>query len=268
MKNFNTRRFGQVLKYEFATNYRTMLWYALGVMLAYVIIFWFVHQNWSHYDPNDELGTQHYLQFVSHSVAEGAYVVTIIVALASACLWLRNVQQKAPRIVMLMLPATNLEKFLARWVYLIAFTFVATFVSFLAADLLHALYLGVHDGQMAFATDEYLRHFVADTPLLTLEVYVYMLFFHSFALMSGVLFKRFHVVAALASWMLLFAVVGYVLHQIFPEPETIIIDSEEAIRQHQIWTTTGALLGTALWTFLAYRIFCRWQVVTRKFVNL
>ena len=199
-------------------------------------------------------------------MAEGAYVVTIIVALASACLWLRNVQQKAPRIVMLMLPATNLEKFLARWVYLIAFTFVATFVSFLAADLLHALYLGVHDGQMAFATDEYLRHFVADTPLLTLEVYVYMLFFHSFALMSGVLFKRFHVVAALASWILLFGTLNYVLHLIFPESPEV---TQENYDYYSLYPKLiGALLGTALWTFLAYRIFCRWQVVTRKFVNL
>ena len=264
MKNFNIKRFGQVLRYELTTNYRSMLWNALGVMLFYLIICWFVHKNWRDDYAIHQLT---FAEFVSQGLADAGLVVSTIVVLAAACLWFKNVQKKAPRTVMLMMPASNLEKFLARWVCLVVFTVVVCFFSFFAADLLQALYLGVKGEPMTFATDNYLKEFADDYGrLYTLETYAGILFCHSFSLMCGVLYKRYHVVAALASWFLLFAVVGYVLHLLFPEPQGVYSEQYDTYRTYAV--IAGSVFFTVLWTVLAYRIFCRWQVVTHKFVNL
>ncbi len=259
MKNFNIKRFGQVLKYELTTNYRNMLWNALGVMLFYLICCWFVHKNWQ-YDTHQLT----FAEFVSQGLADAGHVVSVIVVLAAACLWFKNAQKKAPRTVMLMMPASNLEKFLARWVCLVVLTVVVCFFSFFAADLLQALYLGVKGEPMTLATDNYLKEFVNGR--YTLETYAGILFCHSFSLLCGVLYKRYHIVAALASWLLLFAVAGYVLHLLFPEPHTVYWEQYDAYRTYAV--IAGSVIGTVLWTVLSYRIFCRWQIVTHKFVNL
>lgn len=260
MKNFNIRRFGQTLKYEFVTNFRSFLWFALGMTLVYVVLFWFVHQ-WRMSGPMP-------VAVINHSVAHGARIVMCIFLLCSACVWFRDTQKKAPRIVMLMLPASNLEKFLSRWVYLVVFTIVCGMFTFFVADLLHAVYLGISGESMAFTSGIFLRDFPhGGNPYATSLVYSSFICIHAFGLMCGVLFKKYHVFASMATWILLFAVVGYSLYLLFPDDQIHIL-SQEQIDQRTRVAIVGTCIGTVLWTFLAYRIFCHWQVVTHKFVNL
>ena len=43
MKDFDMKRFGQVLKLDFAEGKKTMMWGALAMTLLYLFFFWFAH---------------------------------------------------------------------------------------------------------------------------------------------------------------------------------------------------------------------------------
>ena len=80
--------------------------------------------------------------------------------------------------------------------------------------------------------------------------------FHAFGLLCGVLFKKFHIVVT--------AVVGVILFAVFMQVCSYITPYET----REIICLVAAIIATITFTILAYRLFCRWQVVTRKFVNL
>ena len=256
MKNFSMKRFSQVLKYDFKTGIRPILWFSLGMVIVFLLMFMWLHgmagMSFEGKEPD----------FVTHRIAyEAAQMGCIfccIFWLCVACTLFRDVQKKAPRTVMLMLPATNTEKFLSRWVYMLVFSVIGGFVAFIVADMLHLGWLAVTGRAVASSTPQLFKNFTFEGETKTIMQF-YGLFFslHSFALFGSVFFRKYNLVATFATGMAIFIMFMSIYRNIPWENElrdTVYLATE--------------IPAIIIFTTLSYRIFCRWQVVTHKFVNL
>ena len=204
------------------------------MVVLFLLVFMSLHslQNMSNIGGKEPA----YLTYtIAHEAAVMGCVIIDLFWWGVACTLFRDVQKKAPRTSMLMLPATNLEKFLSRWVYMLVFSIIE------------------NTGRTnATSASQVFDYFMKNDKMF------YSLFFtfHAFGLLCGVLFKKFHIVVT--------AVVGVILFAVFMQLCSHITQYET----RAMFCLVAAIIATVTFTLLAYRLFCRWQVVTHKFVNL
>jgi len=84
--------------------------------------------------------------------------------------------------------------------------------------------------------------------------------------LGGVFFKKFHFIATSAVVVILF--VGIVATANMFRYRDTPFTTDEAIALSNIIQISIHVGLTALFTWLAYWLFCRWQVVTHKFANV
>ena len=171
-----------------------------------------------------------------------------------------------------MLPATNMEKFLSRWLYLVAWSVVGGILSFLVADAIHCAWLWM-SGQPVIAAAGYFFEYwphpaedlYHDSWSHVITVYSLLTAIHAFFLLGGVLFKRFHFIATGAVVVLLFALWATLYNSLmlYKSTPTTGDYNADSIVMAVFFFSIAALL-----TWLSYWLFCRWQVVTHKFANL
>ena len=117
MKNFDMTRFSRVLKLDFIEGYKSMLWGALCMTLLYLFFFWFAHNLSMHslrYDHIHDpiVRNTMIINYICEAVSGFSVMAVFIFFLISASTLFRSEQKKQKRIAWMMLPATNLEKFL------------------------------------------------------------------------------------------------------------------------------------------------------------
>ena len=228
-------RFGRVLKLDFTEGLKPMMWGALCMLLLYLFFFWFAWNIGFHsFEPKNQI-----VDPVCESVGAFSMIAMYIYFLITACTLYRGEQKKQQRIAWLMLPASNLEKFTSRWIYMLVFSIVGGLLPFFVADLIHMGYLDV------------------------IGLYFCYVAIHSFFLLGGVFFKKFHFIVTSAVFVIGFITISVTANTLgyrnIPTPECIWDD---------IIAIVFAACLITLFTWLAYRLFCRWQVITHKFANV
>ena len=271
MKQLDTKRFGQVLKLDFAEGLKPMMWGALAMTLLYLFFFWFAHYMGSHdeyYDINEPYVTELRLRYICNGVGALGAIAMFLFWLISASILYRSEQKKQQRIAWLMLPATNLEKFLARWIYMVVFSLVAGMLTFFVADVLHIVYLWMSGWPIKAATPSFFQampHQDEYNPLLhIINVYGMMITIHAFFLLGSVLFRKYHFIVSAALFVLFFTIMASLYNVL----GLYLYNGETARTITNIVFIVFEVCAIVLFTWLAYRLFCRWQVVTHKFVNL
>ena len=267
MKQFDMRRFGLVLKLDFAEGIRPLLWNALLMVLVYLGFFWFSYNvSMKNITGIEDPG---YVRGVCQAVGAFGCIAMYVYFVASAVRIFRDVQQKQKLTTYLMLPATNLEKFLSRWVYMMVFSIVGGLLAFFVADALHATYLLLM-GQPAQWASGFLLNLMdikvnyRTGPLVCLTVYSLLTIIHAFFLLGGVLFRRYHFVATGAVFVSLVSVWTWLMN----------VTGMYRVAWGWSYNTIAAIeigiftVGIVVLTCLAYWLFCRYQVITRKLVNL
>ena len=267
MKNFDLQRFGRVLRLDFVEARNILLWFTLGGVLAYLFFFWFAYNiSMKTYDITD---WEQYVKHVCEGVGIFSMVFMYIFFLATACTLYWDEQKKAKRTAHLMLPATCLEKFLARWVYMLAFSLMAGLLAFFVADGIHMAWLWLTDKPVVAATPYLFKAFPHTSDFSNgqwLDVFAFyclLIAGHAFFLLGGVVFRKNQFVAT--------ALVGSVLLFTFAHFASKDQPYMQAIRVGWLYYLGLSLFFAMLicaFTVLAYRLYCRWQVVTRKYVNL
>lgn len=274
MKNFNMTRFGRVLKLDFAEGRKAMMWGALCMLLLYLFFFWFAHNIGVHSSKYDFVNdSAQALQLRMNDICEGVAVFSAIAMfiffLITASTLYRGEQKKQQRIAWLMLPATNLEKFMSRWIYMLAFSIVGGVLPFFVADGIHMGYLWMAGNPVVDATSYILkvlpRVSLPYSPLAkVVDLYLVWVTIHSLYLLGGVLFKKFHFIATTAVFAVAMACFATVYNSLgyrdTPTPPDYILGN--------IISIGFSVCLIALFTWLAYWLFCRWQVVTHKFANV
>lgn len=274
MKNFNMTRFGRVLKLDFVEGRKAMMWGALCMLLLYLFFFWFAHNIGVHSSRYDFVNdSAQALQLRMNAICEGVAVFSAIALfiffLITASTLYRGEQKKQQRIAWLMLPATNLEKFTSRWIYMLAFSIVGGVLPFFVADGIHMGYLWMAGNPVVDATSYILkvlpRVSLPYSPLAkVVDLYLVWVTIHSLYLLGGVLFKKFHFIATTAVFAVAMACFASVYNSLgyrdTPTPPDYILGN--------IISIGFSVCLIALFTWLAYWLFCRWQVVTHKFANV
>ena len=273
MKQFDMTRFGRVLKLDFFEGRKAMMWGALCMVLLYLFFFWFAHTIGFHssqfaYINNPAEALRMRINHICEGVSVFSAIALFIFFLITASTLYRGEQKKQQRIAWLMLPATNLEKFTSRWIYMLVFSIVGGLLPFFVADGIHMCYLGMTGNPVVAATSylpTILPHVGTHTPLIqVVDYYLAYVTIYSLFLLGGVFFKKFHFIAttavfavAMACFASVYNVLGY---RDTPTPPDYIMDNVISIG--------FSVCLIALFTWLAYWLFCRWQVVTHKFANV
>ena len=282
MKQFNMTRFGRVLKLDFVEGRKALMWGSLCMVLLYLFFFWFAHEIGIHsssfyYEQDLEKRMMMHISAICEAVgAFGAMAMYIFFLITASTLY-RAEQKKQQRIAWLMLPATNLEKFASRWIYMAVFSIVGGLLTYFVADLIHMAYLWMAGDPVMSATDDFFRIFphtrtfpsgeyTGDSPLSVTSRYTFFIVIHAFFLLGGVVFKKFHFIATSAVVVILF--VGIVATANMFRYRDTPFTTDEAIALSNIIQISIHVGLTALFTWLAYWLFCRWQVVTHKFANV
>ena len=130
MNNFNINRFGQTFRWVVATNFRNFIAWTLGAavgafLMEMIFVAMNVHSDGGNYVP--------VLYSTISQICQIALIIFVLVALSTG---FADYLKKPRREAFLMLPSTNLEKFLAVVIYVTVVWSLAGFLAFAVGDTL------------------------------------------------------------------------------------------------------------------------------------
>lgn len=200
-----------------------------------------------------------------------------------------NMKTKQSRATFLMLPASNLEKYLARLAWVTVGSVLMLFLSVVLADAIQFLFSlfitpGGHGSVTAnifarLTTDNAFssQHFIVNNgkswlgPRYPIWLFflAYIVYSHSFFTLGGAFYRKYVVVlTVLSSFVLVFAVL-WLLDCIDIKGSFIVDD----LNNCNPWTVMNILTGVLLLLavlhyWLAYKLFTRMQVICNKWLNI
>lgn len=266
MTTLNIQRMKQYAKWQLACH-RTMLLKMTAVTAStFTIMFLFV----TYVNGNDFFGQENDLTLLLG--------FTFIICGS----WIfPHLESKQNRTTLLMLPATNGEKFITSYIGVMLTAFAAETVAFVAADLVQwVISLMLNYKSAMLITPLAIKNlFDALTPQGSIPDNFFgvmlLLWLHSFYLLCGVFFKKRPTLwgtIGLGVLSIVFTAVmglaGVVYLHVLKESDVYSIEllpwAEEAIK---IGACIFAVLLVAGNYALAYRIFCKLQVINNRFFN-
>ena len=130
MNSFSINRFGQTFRWVLATNFRNFLAWTLGAavgvfLMEMILVAFNVHPDGGNYVP--------VLYSTISQICQIALIIFVLVALSTG---FADYLKKPRREAFLMLPSTNLEKFLAVVIYVTVVWSLAGFLAFVVGDTL------------------------------------------------------------------------------------------------------------------------------------
>ena len=260
------KRLGYLLKLDFHENLKAFIWTSVTMLLMYLFFFWWAHNigiPLDSYSLSKGLFSPEHIEMITNaqcgSVGRFGSIAMYFGFIVIASQLYGKEQKKQIRTAFLMLPATNLEKFLARWLYMIGFSVVVGILTFIVADVLHMIWLSSADRPVIAASKYFFDNWSEDKVLRGVSVNSFFILIHSLYLFGGIYLRKHH-----------FAITSLFL-VIFGSLFVKIINSLEPhlFLGHRSYVLCILhICGIILFTWLAYRTFCRWQLTDRKNANL
>ena len=209
----------------------------------------------------------------------GIYIISCMIG---GCWLFNNMNTKEQRITFKMLPATDLEKFVVRAIYVTVVWWITAFVAFCLADLFRMLVCLVSGTEivgsavpdflgMLFSDDNHTVNINGESEIFSSVAVVaaanaWGFWVHSLYVLGGAFFRRRQFVLT----TLVHAVIGLVFMPIvISDADKIDGDSLRESFNAVMWSVTAVftLLGLLDW-WLSYKIFRRMQVINNKWINL
>lgn len=249
---FSPRRFWLTLVWTLNYQRRTLLTLLVSAVSAFALFQYFVFIDLKNDIPNRQL----YGHDIDACIAIGLDLVALAslaigAALmcvgASIAFWHLHRQNEGRRL--LMLPASPIEKFLARWVLYVPVLLVLLVVAFLAGDALRVLTWPLFGYDVsfpsaipAFFTQLKYLFFVTPTsrPLAVFALWALFLFFHALSLFCSVALPRLAWLAVLATFFAVIALIGNA------------IGNAAALHLWPFMSLTVVLAMGAFWLFCRY----------------
>jgi len=130
MNSFSINRFGQTFRWVLATNFRNFLAWTLGAAVGFFLIEMLLIAF------NVTADGGNYIPFLYSTISQICQIALIIFVLVALSTGFSDYQKKPQREAFLMLPSTNLEKFLAVVIYVTVVWSLAGFLAFVVGDTL------------------------------------------------------------------------------------------------------------------------------------
>ena len=274
MANFDIRRFGLVLRWMAVSTRKEVLSNTGAMFFAYMVVF-----------VTNMLSSLHADFEHAESRLDGAVVlntmVFMVICVIGGCWIINNMRTKEQRITFIMLPASRLEKFVARAFYVTVVWAVMAFAAYCLADvfrILMSLVMGVHvvgctiPRFLSQIFDDYIvPYFIINksswVEMLLLAAYCSWVFWiHSIYVLGGVFFRRRQFVLT-SCFNFLLAIAGTLVASVLLK-NYLAVGSTGNIGILAIAACVVFILwGAADW-WLAYRLFRRMQVINNKWINL
>lgn len=279
MKNFNINRFWQVLKWTIMSEKKSIITAFIAFTVAFLAIQLF--SCFTIFDINHGLGPAATMAGMTTCAAIQGFMA----AYYSSGI-LGNARTTQQRTTALMLPASNLEKFVARIIYCCIGMLIVLYLAALAATGLRMLLelIAGHD-QIVAGIDLLLGNYIGprgenyfEGEVINMGILfpiALTLWSASLFVLGGVFFRKrpfvWTNVVLFAATLLLFTLTFYIVTLIgekevdeFLRP--IFKDMTPATFFN--WVSVFLFAFTALNVWLSYRLFCRLQVVQHKWFNL
>lgn len=274
MSNFNIKRFVKVAQWTLKMNFKGVLSYAAGLSFAYLFILftWLFPILKGSKDVSAEL--------LIHTVSICS-ITYLFIVIASGTWIFANMQTKAQRTTMKLLPATDLEKFLVNFLAVTLGAAVMAIVAFFVADILRiltCLVVGVdyvtfslpYFLQMVFTNADITGNLTsAGSTYPTAVNFVatgWCFWAQSLYILGGTALRRYQFAITSTVHAALFIAMTVVVAYGNGNVEATVMDEGLA---PTFYTIGAVLFGIAVlnWWF-SYRIFKRMQVINNKWINL
>ena len=290
-KFFSFPRIAMVMKREIMENWKTNLYRLIGIYAGFllVMVFTMSKQASSYSDP--QVAFQHYCSNVL-----GAFVLIIgIFGIVYAANIMENMITKEKRIAFLMLPATMIEKFVARFLIVTVGLAVAVFVAASLAEITRYLLLPLFnvpetfhqsvlynllsmasvDGEQIYRGSGYAMNMPYQNWLGELCGWAFFVWSHSLYILGGSYWYKKPFFKTLGTLMLISILCSVLsVHIISWVGNDGMRSFAEWLEANFQWVTLNKLLslGVAFFSaftmfnwWLSYRLFTRSQVIKPKF---
>lgn len=277
MSNFNTKRFIQTLKWSAQATKKEIATIAGCMFFIYLVPFII-----------SVIGTQGDSDIVVDSSIENATMACTfffgVYTMISGCWIMNNMKTKEQRITFKMLPASDLEKFIVRVLYITVVWVLIGVVAFCLADLCRMLICFISGSHGTYSTiPDVLNMWFgpANTHSMrmiswglnfiagVLAINAWVFWAHSFYVLGGAFFRRRQFIltscAHFALGILTLIIISYI------PVGNIILSAEDGVKFVNTiayaYTAVAIIVGLLNW-WLAYKLFKRSQVINNKWINL
>ena len=262
MNSFNINRFGQTFRWVLATNFRNFLAWTLGAavgvfLMEMILIAFNITPDGGKYIP--------FLYSTISNICQIALIIFVLVALSTG---FADYQKKPQREAFLMLPSTNLEKFLTVVIYVTVVWSLAGFLAFVVGDTLRMAVRALAYGnewyslvprmldlfsEMIITYDEGMMiktiPYKICAPIAIFGMFIWI---HSLYIFGGTLLRKYTFVASSLVIILAFLLITWLVQkfnlQVFYVDTVIDGQSLEALRQ------SGALDANGPWSAKSVQI--------------
>lgn len=268
MKNFNIHRFGHTLWWNLQTSKKelltiTTILFCIFLGLPLINMVFNIGSEKAFMDGN--------LQMV---FGFNILVLSVFISL-SGCWIFSNMKTKGQIISFKMLPASDVEKYLTRFLYATVGLIAGAVLAFILADLVRMLlYLAVyHDTFFSMTTRLFTESHICfnDDSMDNLAAYNFFaaagtLAVHAYTILCGTLFRHHKVVFTALIGMIIGTIGGILIGSVALYLNT---DINMADAEAVVWLGGVAVLCLAAAMYwLSYRLFRRMQVINNKWINV
>lgn len=270
MSNFNTKRFIQTFKWSMLATKKEMTTIAGCMFFLYLIPF--IVSVMSSHGKLDIIAESDIQSATITCISFFTFYLTI-----SGCWIFNNMKTKEQRIMFKMLPASDLEKYLSRVIYITVVWFAIGILTYCLADIcrmLICLISGTHGTystiplalKMIFSENH--MNITArgiEYRFVILSIYAWGFWVHSLYVLGGAFFRRRQFILTSCVHFLL----GFLLLFLSRYDSSIFIDPDTTHIRNLLYAYPFVAIAVALFNWwLAYKLFKRSQVINNKWINL
>lgn len=272
-KTFDLHRLGLVMRWDILGNWKhhasALIGLAVGTTLFCLIMLYNIGNHGTH-DP--EATSIYYLERVYGFFITITFIAFYVMA---SCIF-TNMKTKQKREGFLILPASNLEKFISRLLLMLAWAIVSLIGALIIADFIQfisSFFLspGFHQ-EIAWPT---IRHFFESVFSFkywerATVIYSFLLFVHSFFTLGGAFYRKLPVLLTPCTGLVLCIVFGYICNEL-AESGLLHINFNHGSMADYCLTAISTIVLLALSAFnywASYKIFTHMQVICNKWINL
>jgi hypothetical protein len=301
--SFSVRRVGLLVKRDLVENWKKMFFSTLGLSFAFLLLMYVPYTTYDNTAIEGVMGGadevyKGYCMIVFHSCssAVGIYLMLLLAGFKG------NMQTQGDRINVLMLPATNLEKFVARTLYLLLFVAVSSFLAIVVADILHMIVFPFFENAsedvlcrslipglwevkthtQVLANTESARNIGVSYSVYMAGAFILSVLNCSLFVLGGCYWRKHHFIKTFALLMsaaiALVVVIGVNYSEAITVTDGAPVSAAQMVCDKLFWGLGYdsifylLMVVCSVWTvlncWLAYRFFCRLQVVEPKRFNL
>lgn len=271
---FDIKRLGMLMRWDVQTLWKHYVFSTLACIISYSLysLIWLNTYKGIVFEETP-VSTQDY--YITNETMFFGIMIFIAFYVWASCIFC-NLKTKTYRESFLMLPASNLEKYMARLLLMVIESIVELTTILIATDAIQLAFSYIINPGFHVSITLPIIHNILDTPLFTrwgeedAILYSLFIFAHSFCTLGGTFFRKMAPLFTFVTGIVLFMVFGYTI-QWMAQAGLLDFLNPYNDGHNYVWTAVLCIIFLALSAFnywASYKIFTRMQVISNKWINI